>query len=237
MKKPKQLKLTIIIPVYNEERTIKQVIEKVRKVKLEPNLDKEIILVDDASTDQSKGQILSSQKLDNKSIKVHFSLINIGKGAAVRLALKYATGDIIIIQDADLELDPNDYQKILDPILSGTAQVVYGSRFLGKNPNIPIKTRVVNWALTMLINILYGSNLTDMETAYKAFRAEVVNGMKLRALEFEFEPEITTRILQKGLTIHEVPIHYRPRTKNEGKKINFIHGIEALYTILKYRIT
>lgn len=237
MKSKKNLTLSIIIPVYNEEKTINKVIQKVRKVKLADNIIKEIIIIDDGSTDTSRRKIISQQKLDKSNFKVHFSLINLGKGAAVRVGFRFATGDIIIIQDADLELDPRDYKKILSPILNGEAQVVYGSRFLGNNKNIPIKTRIANWFLTTLVNILYGSSLTDMETAYKTFKSTVIKDLRLRALEFEFEPEITAKILQKGIPITEVPIRYKPRSKDEGKKINFVDGIEAIYTIFKYRYT
>lgn len=236
MPRTKPSTLSIIIPVYNEEKTIDKVIDKVRRVKLK-NIKKEIIIIDDASTDTSPTRILNKQKLDRDNIKVHFSLINLGKGAAVRLGLKFATGDYAIIQDADLELDPQDYHQILNPILNDQASVVYGSRFLRSNPNIPLKTRLANRFLTFLVNLLFGSRLTDMETAYKAFRLTVIKNLRLRSLEFEFEPEITCRLLQQGTTIHEVPIKYRPRTKNEGKKINFLDGIEAIYTILKIRFT
>ena len=235
MKKHSFKTLSIIIPVYNEERTIQEVIKKVQKVKLESKLKKEIIVVDDCSTDHSKQKILSQKKLDKDTFQVHFQLINLGKGAAVRVGLKLATGDICIIQDADLELDPNDYNDILKPIIDGEADVVYGSRFLGDNPNIPVKTKLANWFLTTLTNLLFGSDLTDMETAYKAFRKDAIKGLRLRALEFEFEPEITSKILQKGIEIKEVPIKYNPRTVEEGKKINVMHGIEAIFTLFKIK--
>ena len=231
----KKIVLSIIIPVYNEEKTIDKVIDKVKKVKLAPNIVKEIIVIDDGSTDNSRQKIIRKKQLDRKNLKVHFSLINLGKGAAVRVGLKFAKGDLIIIQDADLELDPKDHRKIIEPIIKGEAKVVYGSRFLSPNPNIPQKTRLANWFLTTLVNLLYGSHLTDMETAYKAFAAKTIKPIRLRALEFEFEPEMTCQLLNQGTAIMEVPIKYRPRTKNEGKKINFIHGIEAIYTIFKIK--
>jgi glycosyltransferase involved in cell wall biosynthesis len=228
-------RLSIIIPVYNEQQTIGEVIRRVRAVRLE-NLEKEIIIIDDSSTDMSRDEILKAQKLDPKTTKVHLSFINLGKGASIRMGLKYATGDIIIIQDADLELNPEEYITIIDPILQGKADVVYGSRFLRHNKNIPLTTRFANSLLTILTNVLYGTHLTDMETAYKAFRREILGGIRLRALEFEFEPEITARIIQKGYRIHEVPIAYHPRTKEEGKKISFIDGMEAIFTLLRCKL-
>jgi glycosyltransferase involved in cell wall biosynthesis len=233
--KYKKNKLSIIIPVYNERQTIGEVIRKVREVKLD-NIEKEIIIVDDSSTDGSQEEILKFQKLDPKTTKVHLSFINLGKGASIRVGLKYAAGEVIIIQDADLELNPNEYHKILHPILNGEADVVYGSRFLKKNKNIPLKARLGNYFLTRLTNLLFGAKLTDMETAYKAFRKQVLSGIRLRSLEFEFEPEITARILQKGYEIKEVPISYNPRTKEEGKKISYIMGVEAVLTLLRCKI-
>lgn len=230
--KKKRQKLSIIIPVYNEQQTIGEVLDKVRKVKIDA-IEKEIIVVDDSSTDGSREEILKAQKIAPSTTKVHLSFINLGKGASIRVGLKYATGDIVIIQDADLELDPSEYVKIITLIVSGKADVVYGSRFLMKNRNIPMRTRLANYFLTLMTNILYGTNLTDMETAYKAFRKEVLKDIRLRALEFEIEPEITARIVQKGYEIHEVPISYRPRTKDEGKKMNYIMGIDAVYTLLR----
>ncbi len=227
--------LSVVIPVYNEEQTIDAVLAKVRDVDLGP-LRKEIIIVDDASTDNTRCKVLEQQKLAPDTTKVHLAFINLGKGASVRVGLKYATGDIIIIQDADLELDPAEYSKIIRPIVDGEADVVYGSRFLNKSGGIPLRTRVANGMLTILTNVLYGCSLTDMETAYKAFRREVIDGMRLKALEFELEPEITARILQRGYKIHEVPIGYNPRTKEQGKKMSYVMGIEAVYTLFHCKI-
>lgn len=225
------MKLSIIIPVYNEETTIGQVIDRVLKVPL-PGIKKEVIVVNDGSTDQSKRRILEA-RVRNDGIKSFESIINLGKGAAIRIGLTKATGDLVIIQDADLELDPQEYRKILQPIIDGKTKVVYGSRFLGGQNRVPPKTRLANWLLTNLTNLLYGSRLTDMETAYKAFRTKVIKGIRLRAIEFEFEPEITARILKKGVSILEVPIQYRPRTRTEGKKISLKDGVEAIYTLLR----
>ena len=225
--------LSIVIPVYNERQTIAEVLKKVREVDI-GKLKKEIIIVDDGSTDGSREEIVKQKKLDPLTTKVHLSLINLGKGAAVRIGLKFSTGNYIIIQDADLELDPAEYKKILKPILLGKAKVVYGSRFLGnKNKNISLRTRLGNLGLTWLTNILYGSNLTDMETAYKAFSRDVIEDIRLRALEFELEPEITARILQRGYKIHEVAVKYQPRSAEEGKKLRITDGLEALYTLLQ----
>jgi glycosyltransferase involved in cell wall biosynthesis len=160
----------------------------------------------------------------------------LGKGGAIRFGLKKATGDIILIQDADLELEPNEYHKLIKPIVSGRTKVVYGSRFLKKSPNIPFKTIFANKILTELTNLLYGSNLTDMETAYKVFRADVIKNIRLRCVEFDFEPEVTAKILQLGYKIYEVPISYTPRRIDEGKKISFYDGIEAISKLIKNRI-
>jgi glycosyltransferase involved in cell wall biosynthesis len=149
--------------------------------------------------------------------------------------MSYATGDVIIIQDADLELDPNEYVRIIEPIVSGQAEVVYGSRFLGSSNRIRLRTRLANRFLTMMTNLLFRARLSDMETAYKAFRREIVAGLNLRCVRFDFEPEITAKLLLAGYKIHEVPISYTPRTEDEGKKISWIDGIEAIYTLLRCR--
>ncbi len=228
------LKLSVVIPVYNEQETIGEVIDRVRRVDL-GLIEKEIIVSDDGSTDGSS-EILRAYTRDQENlITVHTSPINLGKGAAVRLGMSYATGDIVIIQDADLELDPNEYAQIIEPIMAGRADVVYGSRFLGRSSTIRLRTRLANRLLTTLTNLLFGAHLSDMETAYKAFRREVVDGLNLRCVRFDFEPEITAKLLLAGHTIHEVPISYTPRTEDEGKKISWVDGIEAIYTLLRCR--
>lgn len=229
-------KLSVVIPVYNEQSTIKEVIERVLAVDLDP-LQKEIIISDDGSTDGSAEIIERERLAHSELIKVHASAINLGKGAAIRFGFKYASGDVVIIQDADLELDPTEYTHLLQPILTGRADVVYGSRFKGRNKNISLKTRLANRFLTSLTNLLYGGHLTDMETAYKVFKAEVIKNLRLRCVGFDIEPEITAQVLKAGYTIHEVPIAYNPRTTQEGKKISWRDGIEAIYTLLKYRFT
>ena len=230
------LKLSVVIPVYNEQATVCEVIDRVRGVDL-GSIVKEIIVSDDGSTDDSAQVVAEYAKDCPELVAVHTSPINLGKGAAVRLGMTYATGDIVIIQDADLELDPNEYRRIIAPIVAGQSDVVYGSRFLGKSKGIPFCTRLANRFLTTLTNLLYGSHLSDMETAYKAFRREVLDGLQLRCVRFDFEPEVTCRLLEAGYQIHEVPVSYTPRTKGEGKKLCVIDGIEAIYTLLRCRFS
>ena len=225
------MKLSVIIPVYNEESTIAEVIRRVSNVVIE-GVDKEIIVADDGSTDQTSSIIANTQR-DESIIKVHTSLINLGKGAAVRFGLEYATGDVIIIQDADLELNPEEYIKLLEPILNGESEVVYGSRFMKRNPNIPTITRFANRFLTLLGNMMFSGGLTDMETAYKVFRSSVAKQISLRSVGFEFDAEITAKILLAGNKIREVPITYNPRSKIEGKKLSWKDGVKTIYILLK----
>ena len=223
------VKLSVVIPVYNEARTVGEVIERVAAVPFE----KEIIAVDDGSTDTTGDEL----QLHTSSLKqIHSSRVNFGKGAAIRIGLTYVTGDVVIIQDADLELDPAEYGRLLEPIEAGRATVVYGSRFLGPNATIPRRTRFANRVLASLTNLLYGSHLTDMETAYKVFRAEVIRGVRLQSMRFEIEPEITAKLLRRGERIVEVPVTYRPRTADEGKTIGMRDGIHAIWTLVKWRI-
>jgi glycosyltransferase involved in cell wall biosynthesis len=229
-------KLSIIIPVYNEQSTIKGVIDQVLEVDLNP-IQKEIIIYDDGSTDGSLEIIEREQLAHSDIIKAYTSTTNLGKGAAIRFGFKQATGDIVIIQDADLELNPREYADLIQPILNGQANVVYGSRFKGKNKGVPLKTRLANRILTSLTNLLYGSHLTDMETAYKVFKADVVKTLQLRCVGFDIEPEITARLLRAGHSIYEVPVTYNPRTSQEGKKISWRDGIEAIYTLAKCKFT
>lgn len=228
------IKLSIVIPVYNEQNTIADIIDKVLAVDL-GSIRKEIIITDDGSTDSSP-EIISqySEKL-KELVQFHTSPINIGKGAAVRLGFSYSTGDIIIIQDADLELDPNEYKRIIEPIMAGQADVVYGSRFLIKRENIPLFSRLANRFLTIMTNLLFGCSLTDMETAYKAFRRDALAGISFRCVRFDFEPEITAKLLLAGHAIHEVPISYNPRTAQEGKTISWIDGFDAVCTLIRCR--
>ena len=227
-------RLSIIVPVYNEAQTIERVLDKVDAIDV-GELEKEVIVVDDGSTDGSAELIASRAARHVEHRLAHLSIINLGKGAAVRLGFKYATGDVILIQDADLELDPDECGSLIAPILEGRADVVYGSRFARWTPGIPLVTRCANRALTMMTNVLYWSHLTDMETSYKAFRREVLQAIRLRCVHFDIEPEITARVLQAGYDIVEVPISYTPRRKDEGKKLTWTDGIDAVYTLLRCR--
>jgi len=223
-------KLTIIIPAYNEINSIEEVINRVLKT----NFNKEIILVDDYSKDGTRELI--KKKLFNKVDKVIYHKKNMGKGAAIRSGLKNSTGDVIIIQDADLEYDPNEYDKIVNPIFEGKASVVYGSRFLNnKKHGSYFLNFVANKFLTFLSNIITKQKLTDMETCYKAFDKNIIKNITIEENRFGFEPEITAKISNMGIKIKEVPINYNPRKKKEGKKIGFKDGIRALKCIYKYK--
>ncbi len=228
------MKLSVIIPVYNEEQTIAEVVERVLAVDL-GSIEKEIIISNDGSSDGTRSVIDDSRWAADPRVKVHHNQINLGKGAAVRLGLHYATGDVLLVQDADLELDPQEYGRLLAPILSGATDVVYGSRFLKPTHRISLRTRIANRGLTWFTNVLFFARLTDMETAYKVFRRQVLDGVRLRCVGFDFEPELTARLLLAGRRIVEVPIGYHPRRIDEGKKIRWTDGIDAVYTLLKCR--
>lgn len=223
------MRLSVVIPVYNEAETILQILKKVE----EASFDKEIVVVDDASTDKTR-QLLEKF---GEGIKVLFHETNQGKGAAIRTALSHVTGDIVIIQDADLEYDPSEYPQLIAPILEGKADVVYGSRFLGRPHRVLLFWHSVgNKILTTLSNMLTNLNLTDMETGYKVFRAEVLRRIKIESKRFGFEPEITAKIAKLGCRIYEVPISYWGRDYSEGKKINWRDGIAAIYWIIWYNL-
>jgi glycosyltransferase involved in cell wall biosynthesis len=224
------LKLSVIMPVYNEHETLEEIVRQV----LATGLVHELIMVDDGSTDGSRD--IMSQWEGHEVIHVIYHDENKGKGAAVRTAFQVATGDVFLIQDADLEYDPRDYSKLLQPIEEGRAPVVYGSRFLGGPRRAMLFWHAAgNRLLTFVTNILYDSILSDMETCYKAFRADVVRDMPLHSRRFEFEPEITAKILKRGIRIYEVPIAYYGREYEEGKKITGWDAIPALWTLIKYR--
>ena len=228
------MKLSVIIPAYNEEKTISKVIGRVKRQNI-GRLKKEIIVVDDFSTDKTK-KVLS--KIKDRNIKIFFHKKNMGKGAAIRTALSNATGDIILIQDADLEYSPGEYPKLLKPIIEGKAKVVYGTRLEAIRKNLKKMYKLHyfgNVFLTIMTNILYGAKITDMETGYKVFKREVINGMRLKAKRFDFEPEITSKILKRGYRIKEVPIDFIGRKFSEGKKITWVDGLKALYYLIKYR--
>jgi glycosyltransferase involved in cell wall biosynthesis len=229
------MKLSVIIPVYNEETTIGELLDRVARVDVGA-LEMEIIVANDGSTDASAQIIETRHQASPDLIRVYALPINLGKGAAIRMGLRYATGDLVLIQDADLELDPNEYGLLLRPLLDGKTDVVYGSRFLNaRRSKIPLRTRLANRFLTTLTNRLFGARLSDMETAYKVFRRDLLADIRLRCVHFDFEPEITGQLLRHRHAIVEVPISYTPRRADEGKKISWIDGVEAIYTLFRVR--
>jgi len=227
------MKVSIVIPVYNEFQCLNQVLQRVIEAPLPPGCTKEIVIVDDGSTDGTTE--LVDQYLDPDLILVHHSIVNFGKGAAIRVGLAKATGTIILVQDGDLEYDTADYPKILEPLVSGQATVVYGSRFRSNPRGMKWANWLANKVLTLTANLLYGAGITDEATAYKAFRADVLRSIRLGCLRFEFCPEITAKVRRLGHTIHEVPISYNARGIAEGKKIRWHDGFQALWTLIKYR--
>ena len=226
----KEKKLSVIIPCYNEQDSICDLVNKVLASQIEK---KEIIIVDDNSTDNTK-EILELYIKPLVS-KIIYHDKNKGKGASLRTGIEHATGDAVIIQDADLEYDPNDYPRLVEPIFNGEADVVYGSRCLNQKRKGYLANRLANSFLTNLSNLFTGLHLSDMETCYKCFRREVIQSVVLEEDRFGFEPEVTSKLAKKGIKTVEVPISYNPRTREEGKKINFMDGVRAIYCILKYR--
>ena len=232
-----RLKLSVIIPIYNEYNNIDEVISRINAVKMPRDVSElQLILVDDGSVDGTTEKL--EKYKDEKTMVVHESRINFGKGTATRIGLTYATGDLVLIQDADLEYDPNDYPKLLEPVLNNGAEVVFGSRFLGKKSRLEgmaLKNWFINIFLRIMTNTLYGSKITDEATAYKLFKTDILKEINLKSKRFEFCPEVTAKVLKRGHKIHEVPISYKGRTVEEGKKIKWQDGIEAIWTLLKYR--
>jgi len=234
------VKLSILIPVYNEERTLEEVVRRVRSIEL----PKEIILVDDGSKDRSREILTQLQQQNERApdplneIRVFLQPNNQGKGAAIKIALDHAHGDVIIIQDADLEYDPHDYPALLQPIERGLADVVYGTRFAGGGAHrvLFFWHSLGNRMLTLISNMLTNLNLSDMEVGYKMFRAEVLRSIKLESKRFGFEPEVTLKLAKKGYRFYEVPISYHGRTYQEGKKITWKDGVSALYYMLRFRL-
>jgi dolichol-phosphate mannosyltransferase len=229
------MKVSILIPVYNEFRTFRQVLERVRMAPLPAGWEKEIVVVDDGSTDGTT-QLLDEQARAGILIG-HHAERNAGKGAAIRIGIGLASGDIVLIQDGDLEYDPNDYARVLEPIARGEAEVVYGSRFLGRPVGMAFKNRMANHVLTAAANLFFGAGITDEATAYKAFRAPVLRSLNLQCRRFEFCPEVTAKLRRLGFRIHEVPISYNARGIAEGKKIRARDGLEALWTLIRHRFT
>lgn len=224
------MRLSVLIPVYNEERTIREVIDRVKA----SGLATEIVIVDDGSRDRTPEILAEYDGRDG--VRVLLRERNAGKGAALRDAIAAASGDVLLVQDADCEYDPVDYPRLIAPIRDGQADVVYGSRFLrGTPPGISPLSAFANRVLTRLTNALYRSRLTDMETGYKAFRRDVVEGMRLRADRFDFEPEFTAKVLKRGARLVEVPISFDPRGTAEGKKIGAWDGVVAIFALVRYR--
>jgi glycosyltransferase involved in cell wall biosynthesis len=225
------MKLSVVMPIYNERATLYHITERILAVPL----DVELLCVDDGSSDGSR-EVLGALQQKHPEVRVLLQPGNIGKGAALRRGIAEATGDFVIIQDADLEYDPAEYPHLLEPLISGKADVVYGSRFMGGRPHrvLYFWHRVGNWLLTMLSNAVTNLNLTDMETCYKVFRRDVIQSIPLREDRFGFEPEVTVKIAKRRLRIYEVGISYSGRTYEEGKKIGWRDGVRTLWCLLKY---
>jgi glycosyltransferase involved in cell wall biosynthesis len=229
---PQYRSLSVIVPVYNERATVAEIIRRMRAVSIPLALD--IIVVDDGSTDGTD-KILST--LQDSTVRLISHDRNRGKGAAIRTGLEQARGDLLLVQDADLEYDPDDWNRLLEPALRGRAEVVYGSRFTGERKNMLPLHWIGNRFISLVTNILYSSTLSDVETCYKLISRDVLKGMKIEASRFEFEPEITAKILRRGYRIYEVPISYAGREFSEGKKITWHDGFKALWTLVRYRFS
>ncbi|HSR52722.1 MAG TPA: glycosyltransferase family 2 protein [Acidobacteriota bacterium] len=228
-------KLSVVIPVYNEKATIKEILRRVHEV----DLPKEIIVVDDGSSDGTRDQLRQWESGSHPfgQLKIFFHQRNQGKGAALRTGIEQAQGDVILIQDADLEYDPAEYPNLLKPILDGNADVVYGSRFLGGPHRVLYFWHYAgNKFLTLLSNMLSNLNLTDMETCYKVFRREVFKDIRIRSNGFAFEPEITMKVARRRFRVYETPISYHGRSYEEGKKITWVDGVKTIAALLRYRI-
>jgi dolichol-phosphate mannosyltransferase len=227
------MKVSILIPVYNECLTLPLVVQRVLAAPMPEGCEKEVVIIDDGSTDGTTEML--AQYKDSPLVIVHHSIVNFGKGAALRLGIAKSSGDILLVQDGDLEYDPRDYRKILEPLVSGRAKIVYGSRFTNGVRGMKWRNWIANKLLTFAANRLYNAHITDEATAYKAFAREVIDAVDLRCVGFEFCPEITAKARRLGYRIVETPISYNPRGILEGKKIRWQDGVEALWTLVKYR--
>ncbi len=229
---PKLRKLSIVVPVFNERNTLVEILRRMRGVELPDNVEREIIVVDDGSDDGTRDVL---RQLGDSTVRIVLHERNQGKGAAVRTGFAHATGDYVLIQDADLEYDPEDWPKLLAPVLRGKARVVYGSRFTGERRNMLFLHWLGNRFLSLITNILYNTTLSDMETCYKLIDRGLVEQLHLRSDQFDIEPEITAKLLKRKVRIYEVPISYAGREFDEGKKITWRDGFAALWTLVKYR--
>ena len=231
-----KVKLSILVPVYNEERTLAKIVEKVQKVSI-PGVEKELIIINDASTDNTS-KILEDLRLKYRNVKSFHHQVNQGKGAAIKTALNFVSGNIIVIQDGDLEYNPEDFKRLIMPIIGNKTKVVYGSRMLGTRTGFLIKSHYYgNKFLTLVTKILFNQKITDMETCYKMATRDVFKKIRIESNRFDFEPEITAKIIKKGYKIVEIPISYNCRSFEEGKKINWRDGIIAIYKLFKYRFS
>jgi glycosyltransferase involved in cell wall biosynthesis len=224
--------LSVIVPVFDERATVAEILRRIRSVSIP--LELEVVVVDDGSSDGTD-KILAA--LEDSTVRVVTHSANRGKGAAVSTGLENVRGDLVLVQDADLEYDPDDWPRLLDPILKGKARVVYGSRFTGERKNMFPSHWLGNRLLTLVTNVLYRSTLSDMETCYKLFDRRVLDGITIRSRRFEFEPEITAKVLRRGFRIYEVPISYAGREISEGKKISWRDGVGAILTLFRYRFS
>jgi glycosyltransferase involved in cell wall biosynthesis len=227
---PNYQRLSVIVPVFNERNTVAEILRRMRRVQLPVEL--EIIVVNDASSDGTD-KVLAA--LEDSTVRVVHHPTNQGKGAAIRTGMQHARGDLLLVQDADLEYDPEDWPKLLAPIMRGKSRVVYGSRFTGERKDMLPLHWIGNRFLSLVTNVLYGTTLSDMETCYKLFDRSILAGITIEADRFDFEPEITAKVLRRGHRIYEVPISYAGREYDEGKKITWRDGFAALWTLVKYR--
>jgi glycosyltransferase involved in cell wall biosynthesis len=229
---PKLRKLSVVVPVFNERNTLVEVLRRMRAVELPDGVEREIIVVDDGSNDGTRDVL---RQLGDSTVRVVMHDVNRGKGAALRTGFAHASGEYVLVQDADLEYDPEDWPKMLNPVLRGKARVVYGSRFTGERRNMLLLHWIGNRFLSMTTNVLYNTTLSDMETCYKLLERDLIDEMRLHSERFDIEPEITAKILKRGIRIYEVPISYSGREFDEGKKITWRDGFSALWTLVKYR--